>query len=67
MTGTGGELVMLFNHGKDPATVNYTFELTHAPKSVRELTVGNDLSPGKRFTLQQTIPATSVRIYRIDY
>lgn len=62
-----GELVMLFNHGSDPASVAYTRHLASMPRRIRELMTGSEVPAARDLDLQLSLPASSVRVYRIDY
>jgi beta-galactosidase len=67
MHAGAGELVMLFNHGAAAATVEYSRNLESTPARIRELVSGSDLPATQSFHLQVSLPASSVRVYRIDY
>jgi beta-galactosidase len=68
MTGPQADFVFLFNHGAAPAQVALSLPLASAPAAVRELATGEAVSPtGRAFTLESTVPAQSVRVYRLDH
>ncbi|HSK08458.1 MAG TPA: beta-galactosidase [Vicinamibacterales bacterium] len=67
MSGPGGDLVFLFNHGDKAANLACSVPLPGPAARVRELTTGESLPPaGATLSLQATIPAESARVYRID-
>jgi hypothetical protein len=67
MKAAKGELVLLFNHGKESAAVEFATELNAAPRRITELLTDTDLTSGKRWKLATEIPGASLRVYRIDY
>jgi beta-galactosidase len=69
MTGPGGELVFLFNHGTVPVTVAYGVPLTRVPRRVREIAGGTDCPTPASAKLEIAIEMApeSVRVYRVDY
>ncbi len=68
MVAAEGELLFLFNHGKDDTTVALRQPLARAARSVRELVTGATLAtPGLTFTYEAVLPGESVRVYRVDY
>jgi beta-galactosidase len=67
MKSPRGEIMFLFNHGKDQATVDYTADLPASPRRLTELITGAAIAGNKRLGLSMMIPASSVRVYRIDY
>lgn len=68
MTRPDGRFVMFFNHGTQPAPVQFMRTLEKSAKSVREIVTGQTLASGTaRFEVKTEIPAESVRVFRIDY
>jgi beta-galactosidase len=68
MAGAGGELLLLFNHGAADAAVTWRAGLTRAPRAVREITTSTPVTAsGTALTLEVTVPAQGVRVYRVDY
>jgi beta-galactosidase len=63
-----GRLVFLFNHGENPAEVEFAEELPRPATRVMALGTAESPAPaGKRFALKTELPPQSVGIYRIDY
>ncbi len=63
-----GRLVFVFNHGSQPAHVEYTCGLEKPARRVREQVTGEAMAAsGERFRLRTEIPPQSARVYRIDY
>jgi beta-galactosidase len=63
-----GQLVFLFNHGSQPAKVEYSSALDKPATHIRELVTGQTIEPaGERFRLRVEIPPQSACVYRIDY
>jgi beta-galactosidase len=68
MTAPEGELVFLFNHGAQPADVDYTLPLRAPAMRVRELVRDEAVTAsGQSVHLMVTVPAETARVYRIDY
>jgi beta-galactosidase len=68
MSSPRAELVLLLNHGAQPAQVSLDLPLTGPAARARELTTGEDVpTRGVAFTLAVTVPAETVRVYRIDH
>ena len=67
MTAPRGEMLFLFNHGPQATDVEYTLPPAAAAARLRELVTGaTPNADGKSLRLAVTIPANSVRIYRLD-
>jgi len=63
-----GHLVFVLNHGKTDSQVEFTTALAKPARRVVELTQNDNLQPqGAQFQLNITVPAESVRVYRVDY
>jgi beta-galactosidase len=68
MRAPSGEVVLLFNHGAVPATAKFTATLAGTPRAIREIVTATPLPPsGASFTLDVTVPAQGVRVYRVEY
>jgi beta-galactosidase len=73
LAGPAGEMVLLFNHGQQPARVEFELPLVRAPKAVREVVTGAAVAAGRTgssgasFRLDTEIPGERARVYRIDY
>jgi beta-galactosidase len=68
MTAPGGELVFVFNHGPQPARVDYSLPLVRSPRGISEIVTGVPVaSGGPVFRLAADIPAESARVYRIEF
>ncbi len=74
MAAPSGELLLLFNHGQQPARVDYEWALPWPAASARELVTGAPLDArggpariaGNVARISGEIPAESVRVYRVD-
>ena len=63
-----GELVLLFNHGAQPASVECSLGLRAVPSRIRDLTRAVAVSlTGRAFTAKTVVPPETVLVYRIDY
>jgi beta-galactosidase len=70
MAAPAGEIVMLFNHASQPATVECELALGRRPAAMRELVTGvtsTAAGDGTTWRLTTEIPAETVRVYRVDY
>jgi beta-galactosidase len=68
MRAANGRLVFLFNHGDQPARVQFRRTLERPATAIREITTGQHLpATGAEMNLNTEVPAQSVRIYRIDF
>jgi hypothetical protein len=67
MMSPRGELVLVFNHGKEAAHLAYTADLDRAATKVTEITGSRQLAAGKQFQLDEDVPGETVRVFRIDY
>jgi beta-galactosidase len=68
MTAAHGEFLFLFNHSAGPADVEYTLALPAGPRQVRELVTGEAMkAAGKALPVKLTLPAETVRVFRIEY
>lgn len=64
----GGEMVFIFNHNDHHAQVKLKLELERKPSKISELISGATVnSTDSEFHLNATIPAESLRVYRISY
>jgi beta-galactosidase len=67
MSSERGDIVFLFNHGTQPASVTLDLPMRAAFARARELTTGESLAvSGKAFRMATTVPAESARVYRLD-
>jgi beta-galactosidase len=67
MTGPSCEWVFLFNHGVEPAQVEYVLDARREIASAREVVMGTPLTTqARRLRIAGTIPAEATRVYRID-
>jgi beta-galactosidase len=68
MKAANGRLVFLFNHGQTTASVSFRRTLEKPAASIHEIMTAEKVSTnGARLDLRTSVPAQSVRIYRIDY
>jgi beta-galactosidase len=68
MYGPNGRFVFLFNHGDRPASVEFTRDLEKPAASIREVATSTKIAEsGNALRLKVSIPAETVRIYRIDF
>jgi beta-galactosidase len=67
MSSARGDLVVLLNHGAQAASVTLDLTTTSAIAKARELTTGENLPvSGTTLTLTASVPAESVRVFRLD-
>jgi hypothetical protein len=63
-----GSLVFLFNHGSQPANVEYAPKFEKTARQIRELVTGRCIQPSAgQFTVRAQLPPQSARVYRIDF
>jgi len=63
-----GWLVFFFNHGDEPAAVEFARTLERPASRIWEITSGQEVTPaGTDLDLKAEIPAQKVRIYRIEF
>jgi hypothetical protein len=63
-----GRLVFFFNHADEPASVEFARTLERPASRVWEIMTSQVVNPtGTELTLKASIPAQSVRIYRIEF
>ncbi|HVH72395.1 MAG TPA: beta-galactosidase trimerization domain-containing protein [Candidatus Dormibacteraeota bacterium] len=63
-----GQFIFLFNHGKQPARVEFNAKLPQEARGIREIVTAQVLTAdGRRFHVETEIPSESVRVYRIDF
>ena len=69
MDAQTGKFVFLFNHSEKAANVEFAAELLKTATNVREVVVDahDGKVDGKRFAVKGEVPASSVRVWRIDY
>jgi beta-galactosidase len=70
LIGPAGEMIMLFNHGPQAASVDVSLPLGRVPQAVNEIVSGGrQPGPAARATvrLDVEIPGERVRVFRIDY
>jgi beta-galactosidase GanA len=68
MVGDNGTFVFLFNHGDKLANVTFADVLDRPAKTVTEIVqTKKGTTSGKNFAVNTSIPAQTVRIWRIDY
>lgn len=68
LLATNGRVVFLFNHGTQPASVEYSSILEKPARRVRELVTAQNIQPsGDQFVLRVLLPPQSARVYRIDF
>jgi beta-galactosidase GanA len=68
LRGPRGTLVFFFNHGQQPARVEYSLPSEDTPRRIRELVIGEDVPAAQSLKkLGAEIPPQSVRIFRINY
>ncbi len=68
LIGGSGRVIFLFNHGTQPARVEFSCTLEKLATRIRELETGDLLAPtGARFQLRAELPPQSVRVYRVHY
>jgi beta-galactosidase len=67
LTGPGGDVVLLFNHGSSAAHVEYREPRLAAPQGVFELTTSTPwpLTPGQPLRLELELPPESVRVFHV--
>ena len=63
-----GRLVFFFNHADEPASVEFGRTLERPASKIWEIMTSQTVTPtGTELTLKASIPAQSVRIYRIEF
>ena len=68
LLAANGRVVFLFNHGVQPASVEYSSILEKPARRVRELVTDQSIQPSAgQFVLRAQLPPQSARVYRIDF
>jgi len=68
MCAPKGRLVFFFNHADEPASVEFGRTLERPASRIWEIMTSQVVTPtGTELTLKASIPAQSVRIYRIEF
>jgi beta-galactosidase len=68
MSAPNGRFVFFFNHGENPAAVEFSRALEKPASAIHEILTSQPLqATGANLHLKAEVPAQSVRIYRIDY
>ncbi|HEY3132462.1 MAG TPA: beta-galactosidase [Acidobacteriota bacterium] len=70
LSAAAGKLILLFNHGKEPVTVDAGIELEKPAARIRDLIVDRSMDQKestRKLRLRVEIPPQSVRVYRVDY
>lgn len=63
-----GRLVFFFNHAEEPVSVEFGRTLERPASKIWEIMTSQVVTPtGTELNLKASIPAQSVRIYRIDF
>ncbi len=63
-----GRLVFFFNHGENPATLEFSRSLEKPALGIHEIVTGGKVrATGTNLDLKAEVPAQGVRIYRIDF